>query len=149
MKSAIHPVALLATAGAVALLSLPAFAQHQTNDMPPELEQIDELKGPATPAVTTREVSPARSGGRQIIEKRERGQVTSIEVRSGENSYYIDPGDETGTITPGTVQGESTRAPQWKIFEFDLKRPVEANNDAAPQAAPAAPPAPVRPAPVK
>lgn len=143
MKSATHPLALLASAGALALLSLPVFAQPQANDMPPKLEQIDELKGPANPPVTAQETSPEKPRGQQVIEKRERGQFTSIEVRRGESSYYIDPGDEPGTFTPGTVQGESTRTPQWKIFEFDLKRPAE-TEDSTQQPAPAAPPAPVK-----
>lgn len=146
MKSTIRPAALLATASALAFLSLPVLAQ-QTSDAPPRLEQIDELQSTTTPAATgtaAQETSPAQPGGRRIIEKRERGQVTSIEVRSGESSYYIDPKEEPGTITPGTVQDDRTRAPQWKIFEFDLKRPAETDNP-APQAAPAAPPAPVSP----
>lgn len=134
--------ALLAVAGAFAFMCMPAVAQEQATDMPPRLQQIDELPGSA-PSSTATEASPTKPGARQIIEKRERGHVTSIEVRSGESSYYIDPGEQPGTVIPGDAQSSTTRAPQWKIFEFDLKRPVESANSAA-QPAPAAPPAPVK-----
>lgn len=143
MKSAFHPArhAFVSLAGALVLLSPPAGAQPQANDMPPKLEQIDEFSHPAKPATT--ESDPSKRGGRQIIEKRERGQITSIEVRSSDSSYYIDPSDEPGTVMPGDAQSGNTRAPQWRIFQFDLKRPAEDTN-ADTQAAPAAPPAPVK-----
>jgi hypothetical protein len=141
MNSAAHPArhAFLAVAGAIAFIFVPAIAQAQSADMPPRLEQIDELTSPAPASTSAPAASPSKPGGRKIIEKRERGEVTSIEVRGAERSYYIDPGEQPGTVIPGDAQSSTTRAPQWKIFEFDLKRPVEQSNSAA-QPAPAAPP---------
>lgn len=146
MKSAIHPAkkAFLAAAGLVSILSLPVAAQPQANDMPPKLEKVDELSPPAAAPASAAQAGPSTPAGRQIIEKRERGQVTSIEVRSGERSYYIDPGDEPGNVAPGDAQSRNTRTPQWKIFEFDLKRPSETGNAEKQPAPVAAPPAPVR-----
>lgn len=143
MKSAFHPArqALVAVVSTFTLLSLPAVAQTQSGDMPPRLEKIDEIENPA--AVPAGSAHANQRDGRQIIEKRERGQVTSIEVRSGDNSYYIDPDEQPGTVVPGDAQSGNTRAPQWKIFEFDLKRPAEPSN-AETQRAPAAPPTPVK-----
>jgi hypothetical protein len=144
MKSDIHPAkqALLAALGAIAFLSLPAGAQTQATDVPPRLENVEELDSSATAPAANQEV-PAKPSRRQIIEKRERGEVTSIEVRSGEHSYFLDPGDQPGTVVPGDAQSSNTRTPQWKIFEFDWKRPAE-TNDATQQPEPAAPPAPVK-----
>jgi hypothetical protein len=142
MKSSLRSARQALLAAAVAFLFLPAGAQSQTSDMPPKLEKVDEIESPAAPAASA-EASPVVPKGRQIIEKRERGQFTSIEVRSGERSYYIDPGEEPGTVVPGDAQSGTTRTPQWKIFEFDLKRPVDPNQ-AAPNPASAAPPAPVK-----
>lgn len=133
-----------AVLAAAACLFSPAIVHAQTSDMPPKLEQIDELESPSAAPASVPDANPSAPRGRQIIEKRERGQVTSIEVRSGEHSYYINPAEQAGTVVPGDAQSATTRTPQWKIFEFDLKRPTEPN--AAPQAqpAPSAPPAPVK-----
>jgi hypothetical protein len=145
MKSDIHPArqAQLAALGAIAFLSLPAGAQTQAADMPPRLEKVEELDSSPTAPSANQEASSPKPGRRQIIEKRERGELTSIEVRSGEHSYFLDPGDEPGTVVPGDAQSGNTRTPQWKIFEFDWKRPAETNN-AGQQPEPAAPPAPVK-----
>ncbi|MDQ9168943.1 hypothetical protein Q8A64_00820 [Oxalobacteraceae bacterium R-40] len=145
MKSDIPPArqALLAALGAFAFISLPADAQTQAADMPPRLEKVEELDSSATDPAANQEASSSKPSRREIIEKRERGEVTSIEVRSGEHSYFLDPGDEPGTVVPGDAQSGNTRTPQWKIFEFDWKRPAE-TNDAGLQSEPAAPPAPVK-----
>ncbi len=155
MKPVPHPAkqaAIAACAAAAAFFCLPAGAQSPSDDMPPRLEKIDELQSqPAAPSISASSAASAPStqasepspSGRQIIEKRERGQFTSIEVRSGERSYYIDPGEEPGTVVPGDAQSGNTRTPQWKIFEFDLKRPVDPANNGT-QPAPAAPPTPVK-----
>lgn len=143
MKSALRP-AILAVAGLISLFSLPVAAQPQANDMPPKLEKVDELSSPAAAPASAAKASPSNPAGRQIIEKRERGQVTSIEVKSGERSYYIDPSDEPGNVGPGDAQSRNARTPQWKIFEFDLKRPSETSNAEKQPAPVAAPPTPVK-----
>jgi hypothetical protein len=141
MKSSLSTTSQALLAAAVAFLFLPVVTQAQTSDAPPKLEKIDELESPATSPAPTQEDDPSQPVRRQIIETRERGEVTSIEVRGPRHSYYIDPGEQPGTVISGDAQSGTLRTPQWKIFEFDWKRSSETNNIDT-QPAPAAPPAP-------
>jgi hypothetical protein len=140
MKSIIHfPFKNLRFAASCTLLLAAQLALAQSNDMPPRLERLEEKD---IPAAAPQDATP-RLPSQEIIEKRERGQTTSVEVRSGNNSYYLKPNDPAGSAEPGEVQGENTRAPQWKILEFDWKRPADQDN---PQNQPSPAPAPAPPA---
>lgn len=121
--------------------SSPATAQPQniernTGDAPPKLEKLEENEAPA---VTIKGSRPQT----QITETRERGRVTSIEVKSGNSTYYLKPNASSGTALPGDAQSNITRGAQWQVLEFDLKRPTDAKQ-AAGQAgdAPMPPPTP-------
>lgn len=117
-----------------------ALAQQQQppSDKPPALEKIEP--GSDVPATTI----PPR-GRTQIKEKKQGGQVTEVEVRSGKSHYYMKPNVPAGNAQPGDAESGAVRAPQWQVLEFDLNRKKKAAAEAA--AAGAAAPADVPPPP--
>jgi hypothetical protein len=121
-----------------AQVSLPAGAQP--TDAPPKLEKLEEPE----PVRAPQQAQPAQ----RIIETRDRrGQVNSIEVRGERGSYYVKPGSAVGNAAPGGPESDQVRAPQWKVFEFDSKRPDAPDKSNAAGAAPAeVPPPPITPA---
>jgi hypothetical protein len=136
----IKPGHLLAACVAATSFALPAAAQQQAAAPPPQLERLDE--GDA-PTVT---VTPDRKGS--VVEKRIRGgRVTEIEVNRGNSTYYLRPNTQSGSAVSGDLESNRMRAPQWRIGEFDLRRPEEKKKQASeaaattpPPPAPAAPP---------
>jgi hypothetical protein len=121
---------------------LPATAQQGAADaMPPRLEKLEEGEVPATPSSDPEENA-------RIIEKRERGQVTSIRVQSGNSTYYVKPNTPVSSAFSSDAQNNATRAAQWQILQFDWNREPEKSMEAAAQAATIAPP-PALPAPQK
>ncbi|MGV3742568.1 MAG: hypothetical protein ACO1NO_09695, partial [Burkholderiaceae bacterium] len=76
MKSVLLPAKQAVIAVALAFPFLPAGAQSPSSDMPPRLEKIDELQSQSTSPVPAAQASEPNPPGRQIIEKRERGQFT-------------------------------------------------------------------------
>jgi hypothetical protein len=116
-----------------------ATPQSNQNQAPPKLERVEP--GSDTPATNI----PSRTRT-QIKETRDGGQVTEVEVNSSGSHYYMKPNTPPGNAVPGSATGNSIRAPQWKVGEFDLsgkrKAPADAN---APAAADVPPPPPLPP----
>lgn len=129
----------------IAFFALPQLAAGQAaaaEAAPPQLEKLEEGEAPA---VTTR--SPEANSG--IVETRERGQVTSIRVQKGNSTYYVNPGNPAGSAMRDDAQRGMTRAPQWRIFEFDWGSEPDKAREAAANAAATAPPPPAPAAPQK
>jgi hypothetical protein len=63
--------------------------------------------------------------GTEIVEHRNGGQVTEVEVTAGGSHYSMKPNNQ-----PGNAQTNSIRAPQWKVGEFDLSGKRRAGNEA-------------------
>ena len=124
---------LLAGLLAAAVLPVFAFAQTSPDTSPPSLEQLEESDAPTS-------TEPGKSGSWQIIEKRERGRITSVEVKSGNSSYYL-RGDNDLNATPADRPNSQVQVPQWRLFEFDLKRPAESQAPGMPASGIPAPPA--------
>lgn len=113
--------------------------QSNQNQAPPKLERVEP--GSDTPATNI----PSRTRT-QIKETRDGGQVTEVEVNSSGSHYYMKPNTPPGNAVPGSATGNSIRAPQWKVGEFDLsgKRKAAADTN-APAAADVPPPPPLPP----
>jgi hypothetical protein len=111
-----------------------AQAQQTPSSAPPKLERIED--GYAAPAP-----APQRNGNK-VVEKREGGRITEVQVNSGRSSSTMKatPPDAVGQT--GDAPGSTLRPPQWKVLEFDIgrKKPAEAVVEAPPPPAP--PPAP-------
>ncbi|WP_229425457.1 DUF2782 domain-containing protein [Massilia sp. Se16.2.3] len=129
-------IALLAGAGTAAAqtgnptTATPATAGAQQAGQPPGTEPIE--RGSDEPATR---IEPRR--GTQIKEKRNNGQVTEVEVRSGKSHYIMRPNQAAGNAQAGDAQSSAFRAPQWQVMEFDLnaKKKAKADADAAAAAA--------------
>lgn len=119
---------------AVFALPLPAAAQQGTVDaIPPTLEKLEEGEAPVATVRTPEENS-------RIIETRERGQVTSITVQSGNSTYSVKPNSPVSSAFGSAAQNTATRAAQWQILQFDWDRRPEKTRDRAAQAATIVPP---------
>lgn len=116
---------------------LAAAQQSNTTPLPtptpPKLDRIEP--GSDVPATNI----PAKRGT-QITETRVNGQVTEAEVVSGGSHYYLRPNNQ-----PGNAQGDTIRAPTWKIGEFDLSGKRKAKDDAGQPTQADAPPPPSLP----
>ncbi|HEX2530385.1 MAG TPA: DUF2782 domain-containing protein [Burkholderiaceae bacterium] len=128
---------------ALAACAMPFTALAQQSgetrkDAPPQLEKLEEGEAPA---VTIRKPDTEK----KITEKREKGKVTEIKVKSGKSTYYLKPNEPAGSALPGDAQSNANRAPQWQVKEFELGgsqqiREADANRTPAPPE-PAATPA--------
>jgi hypothetical protein len=134
---------LLAAAAGPALAQQSAqqpVPQSTQNQAPPrQLERVEP--GSDVPATTI----PSRTRT-QNNETRDGGQVTEVEVNSSGSHYYMKPNNPPGNAVPGSVTGNTIRAPQWKVGEFDLSSKRKAANETggnAPTAADAPPPPPM------
>jgi hypothetical protein len=118
-----------------------AAQQQPPSEAPPKLERIEP--GSDVPATTV----PER-GRTKIIEKKQGGVVTEVEVQSGKSHYVMRPNRPAGNAQPGDAQSSQIRPPEWKVLEFDLtgkKRKSEAAvADEAAATADAPPPPPPR-----
>ncbi|MES2537197.1 MAG: DUF2782 domain-containing protein [Pseudomonadota bacterium] len=121
-----------------AAIPLKASAQQPgtVDAPPPKMEKLEEGEAPG---ITPR-VSPSAP---QITETRKQGKVTEVKVNTGRSTYYLKPNTPAGSAVPGDAQSDVTRPAQWRVMEFDLNRPKEANATAAPA------PATLQPAPAK
>jgi hypothetical protein len=134
-------LAALAAQSGVALAQQSAPQPNQQsnqNQAPPKLERVEP--GSDVPATNI----PSRTRT-QIKETRDGGQVTEVEVNSSGSHYYMKPNNPPGNAVPGSASGNSIRAPQWKVGEFDLSRKRHATGEAgsnAPAAADVPPPPP-------
>jgi hypothetical protein len=132
---------LLAAQAGSALAQQPApqsDQQSNKSEAPPKLERVEP--GSDVPATNI----PSRTRT-QIKETRNGGQVTEVEVNSGGSHYYMKPNNPPGNAVPGSASGNSIRAPQWKVGEFDLsgkRRAASESGSNAPATADAPPPPP-------
>ncbi|WP_394778619.1 DUF2782 domain-containing protein [Undibacterium sp.] len=78
---------------------------------PPELERLDE--GPDT-GVTIVKPEPRN----KITEKREKGKVNEVEVKSGKSTYTLRGDPSIGNTAKGTANGDANRPAMWTIKEF-------------------------------
>lgn len=136
-------IAAACAAACLAPLSVGAQQAAGNAPQPPQLERLDE--GDATVIIR----KPEGQQG-SVVEKRARGgRVTEVEVNSGKSTYYLRPNNQVGSAVPGDVESNTMRAPQWRIFGFDLKRPEDTRRagqqDAATTPAPPSAPAPSGP----
>ena len=114
-----------------------ALAQQKPSEAPPKLDIIEQ--GSDTPITVT----PPKTGGAKITEKKEGGRVTEVKVKSGKSSYTMKPNIPAGNAQPGDAQSGAVRAPQWTVLEFDLNKNKKPDRENVPEPAPApAPPAP-------
>ncbi|MES2325090.1 MAG: hypothetical protein V4633_22780 [Pseudomonadota bacterium] len=122
------------TLGLLAHASL-AIAQQTASpapsQAPPKLEVIEE--GNDAPITVT----PPKSGGTKITEKKEGGRVTEIKVKSGKSNYTMKPNIPAGNAQPGDGQSSNVRAPQWTVMEFDLGKKKKTSKDDVPEPTPA------------
>lgn len=114
-----------AALGAALAMSTSALAQQNDANTPPP-PQMEVLEEGVAPATTIRRQG---SGKNTITEERTRGRVTGIRVERGDSTYFIEPKDPTGSALPGDTQAPTIRAPQWRVFEFDMKPPEERRPD--------------------
>jgi hypothetical protein len=139
LKLSMPPVAAL-IAVMLAAAAGQAAAQQGTPQPPPNQKPPANVQriepGSDVPATN---IPPKR--GTEIVEHRNGGQVTEVEVTAGGSHYYMKPNNQ-----PGNAQTNAIRAPQWKVGEFDLSGKRRAGNDAGqntPTAADAPPPPPM------
>jgi hypothetical protein len=112
--------------------------QSNKNEAPPKLERVEP--GSDVPASNI----PSRTRT-QIKETRNGGQVTEVEVNSSGSHYTMKPNTPPGNAVPGSVTGNSIRAPQWTVGEFDLsgkRRAANAAGTSVPTTADVPPPPP-------
>jgi hypothetical protein len=125
--------------GMLAHVSL-AQAQQTPSSAPPKLERIEE--GSDTPITVT----PQQRSGKKIVEHREGGRVTEVQVTTGKSSYTMKANPPGAVSQPGDTAGGTLRPPQWKVLEFDLfKKKQKELDEAAAAATAAAPPPPPLP----
>jgi len=107
---------------ALSATCLPALAQPvRDGAAPPQLEKLEEVTAPKSSAPAA--AQPAPSAIRpQITETREQGVVTEVQVKTGNNTYYVKPNVQAGNTMPGDAQGITTRPAQWQVLQFDWKR---------------------------
>jgi hypothetical protein len=122
-------VCLLAHAGL-------AMAQQKPSEAPPKLEIIEQ--GSDTPITVT----PPKTPGTKITEKKEGGRVTEVKVKSGKSNYTMKPNVPAGNAQPGDGTSSAYRAPQWTVLEFDLNKKKKTDKENVPEPAPAPPPPP-------
>jgi len=113
-----------------------AMAQQTPNQAPPKLETIEE--GSDTPITVT----PPKTSGAKITEKKEGGRVTEVKVKSGKSEYTMKPNTPAGNAQPGDVTGTTVRAPQWTVLEFDLSKKKNTDKESVPEDATVPPPPP-------
>lgn len=124
-----------------------AFAQQPARqtppgEAPPRLERIEP--GSDVPATTL----PPKTGTR-IIEKKQGGQVTEVEVQAGPSRYIMRPNVPAGNAQPGTAEAGSVRAPQWQVLEFDIGKVKKSTGEGAGETPAAQVDAPPPPPPAK
>jgi hypothetical protein len=119
-----------------------AQAQQTPSSAPPKLERVEP--GSDTPITTI----PSRQEQRQptkVVEKREGGRVTEVQVTTGKSSYTMKANPPDTVSQPGDPASGPLRPPQWKVLEWDLGKKKQAGSaEAAGEAAPAPPPPPAK-----
>ena len=116
-------------------------AQQTPSSAPPKLERVEE--GSDTPITVT--PPQERGAKKKIVEKRDGGRVTEVQVTTGKSSYTMKANPPGAVAQPGDPASGTLRPPQWKVMEFDLfskkKQKEGEETEAAAAAAPPPPPA--------
>jgi hypothetical protein len=115
-----------------------AQAQQTPGSAPPKLERVEQ--GSDTPITATPVAPQQRRDASKIVERREGGRVTEVQVTSGKSTYTMKANPPDAVSQPGDPASGTLRPPQWKVLEFDLGRKKQ--KDAADAAADAAAPPP-------
>jgi hypothetical protein len=131
----------LLTLVAVAACVLPPFAMAQEPAKPSQPPKLEKLEEGDQPAINI----PAKPDSeRKITQKKEKGKVTEVKVKSGKSTYYLKPNDPAGSAVRGDAQSNEIRGAQWEVKQFDLGRKKQAatkeDSDKAPVLPPAAAP---------
>jgi len=119
---------------AMAQTTIQSTQSSQNQTPPANVQRIEP--GSDVPTTT---IPPKR--GTEIVEHRNGGQVTEVEVTAGGSHYYMKPNNQ-----PGNGQTNAVRSPQWKVGEFDLSGKRRTTNEAGqnvPTTADAPPPPPM------
>jgi hypothetical protein len=118
-----------------------ATAQQKPSEAPPKLEIIEP--GSDTPVTVT----PPKTGGAKVSEKKEGGRVTEVKVKTGKGGgYTMKAANPAATAHPGSTQSSTLNPPQWSVLEFDLSKKKKTSKEDVPEPAPAPPPPPMAPA---
>lgn len=129
---------LLAHAG---LASAQQAQGAPAGNTPPRLERIEE--GSDVPITVT----PPKSGGTKVTEKREGGRIVESRVNAGGSQYTLRPNTPVGTGQPGDAVTTSTRPPTWTVLEFDLNKKKNTDKESVAEEAAGLQPAPPPPPP--
>lgn len=118
-----------------AVLALPAWAQQPPpNEAPPKTEILDESEQPVT-------IRKPETAEREITERRDRGQLKEVKVKSGGSTYYLKP-KGSAAAPPDDAHGGEISVPMWTVKEFDIGQKQEAEKK--PVQEPVLPPAPAK-----
>ncbi|UUZ50565.1 homoserine kinase [Massilia sp. B-10] len=101
-----------------------SLAQQNSADTPPKLEVIEE--GSDTPIVVT----PPKTGGARISEKKDGGRTTEVKVRTGKSAYTMKGAHPSAVNERGNATGSTLGTPQWQVLEFDLARKKKTDKEA-------------------
>lgn len=112
-----------------------ALAQQKPAEAPPKLEVIEE--GSDSPITVT----PPKTGGSKVTEKKEGGRTTEVKVKSGKSSYTMQGANPSAVSERGGT-GSTLKPPQWTALEFDLTKKKKTDKEAVPDTADAPPPPP-------
>ena len=117
---------------------LELVARHLRSLNWPKLEVIEE--GSDTPIVVT----PPKSGGNKVTEKKEGGRTTEVKVRRGRSAYTMKGANPLSVNERGNAAGGTLGSPQWQVMEFDLARKKKTDKEAVPAADAPPPPPPAK-----
>ena len=139
LTSSVFAIVLAAQAGLALAQQTSTTPSPTPSSRPPTTQSVEP--GSDTPATDI----PTRRGT-QIVEHRDHGQVTDVEVTAGGSHYTMKPNTPPGNAVPGS-NANSIRAPQWTVGTFDLsgKRHGNADSGANAPTADAPPPPPMQP----
>ncbi|HEY0060679.1 MAG TPA: hypothetical protein VGC21_01085 [Telluria sp.] len=116
-----------------------ALAQQKPSEAPPKLEVIEE--GSDTPIVVT----PPKTGGAKITEKKEGGRTTEAKVKTGKSTYTMKGASPAAVNERGDrALGNGLGTPQWQVMEFDLGRKKKTDKEDVPAADAPPPPPPAK-----
>ena len=140
LRKSLATILLGLCATAMAQQSPPA---QKPSEAPPKLDVIEE--GADAPITVT----PPKTGGAKITEKKDGGRVTEATVKSGKSQYTMRAKNPASTAAPGVGATTDNRSAQWTVLEFDIGgKKKNTDKEAVPDApTPAkAPPPPPMPA---